>query len=296
MPSVAAAKYDDLDLRNQEIEFGRPKLRKSDDDLMSDGYPLTSGGSLVTGMTRHEAEQDKGVFWQLGSCARLREKLPDDPERHIEPYMFHDYLSFERGHVLLPKRHGTHRHSVVSNLDSITARVKERMFVDRVLVEFKGELHPPKRRVSIGDIKIYEAALQAMSGGIVEIVHSAPTVQSIIADIRTGGQEDIADRLDELRAGTDEDPDYNSINLASLEVAIEAFTFRRWIQRPAIVVERDGTVAAKWRDADKGLSILMAFLPDNTIWYKIKRNHERLIDTLPTDDALRFAKSILEEF
>ncbi len=107
---------------------------------------------------------------------------------------------------------------------------------------------------------------------------------------------EIADRLDELWAEADLDPEYSSINCSSLEVAIKVLTFRRWIQRPAIAVERDGTVTAKWGDPGKGLSILMAFLPDDTIWYKIKRGQERHIEVLPTDDALHFVESFLVEF
>ena len=120
------------------------------------------------------------------------------------------------------------------------------------------------------------------------------TIHSHIRTVGRLGFVDIAIRLEELWEATEDDPTYESINTISLKNAVDALTIKKWLQRPAIVVERDGTVAVKWSNDD--MSLLIAFLPDGRSWYKFKDEQERIVETRRAHDVLSFARTILAGF
>lgn len=130
--------------------------------------------------------------------------------------------------------------------------------------------------------------------GIAEVFVDQLKIHSYVNYLGRLGFVDIAIRFEELWPAVEDEDDYNSINTTSLKNAVDALTMKRWKQRPAIVVERDGTVAVKW--SNDAVSLLMAFLPDGMTWFKTKHGSERRVNTLPAQEALEFAKSMLTSF
>lgn len=292
MSSAAAVKYDDLDVHDYERGFGRTKLRKSDSLQKPDSasmlvwLPSASGDTQTTRIPWHKAEQDEADFRQpsswshSSSWSHLDNKWPDELEQHTDPSMFQDYLPFERGHVLFPER-AAYRHSTIPNVDSLRTRIRERIYVDR---EAKADLHSPtKRRVLVGDINTYETMLQAMSAAL---VNTDPTVESTIADIRAGGQVDIADRLALLQQLVIEEPDNEPIAVSSLVNATKILKYHSFDVRPSIVVGYDGRISVEWDEDTFGFSLVMMFLTGGEIWYELGDDQHEDAYTITIAEAL----------
>lgn len=286
MPSAAAIKYDDLDMHDYEDGFGRAMLRKSDrlqklgSASMLVWSPSAKGDSQTTRIRWHKAEHDEADFRQPSSWSHLDDKWPDDLEQHTAPSMFQDYIPRERGHILFGGR-AAFRQSAIPDVDSLRRRIRERVYVDR---EAKVERYPlKKRRVVVGDINTYETILQAMSAAL---VNAEPTVESIIDDIRAGGQVDIADRLALLQQLVIEEPDNEPIAVSSLVNAAKILKYHSLDIRPSIVVGYDGRISVEWDEETFGFSLVMMFLTSGEIWYELGDDQHEDAYTITVAEAL----------
>ena len=125
------------------------------------------------------------------------------------------------------------------------------------------------------------------------------TRTEMTAALRESGLERSADRLDYLQRLADEDPDEDTIGIASLRHLTSFLMDQRHLGHPDIGVSPDGVALAQWRVTGNGI-LAMEFLDSGLIRFagaSVSDSQDgeslRVSGTLPKAKALQAIQSLL---